>query len=151
MSRFVLDTNILLAYLRPKEDLINRINKELDLEHLRSENFISVVTKAEIMALARRNGWGEKKESILSELLSTLIQVDITAEPDVLIQAYIEIDIFSLGKHPTKKLEGSAIKMGKNDLWIAATAYALNAKLITTDGGFNHLNGHFLDVQFYKV
>lgn len=81
MSRFVLDTNILLAYLRRKEDLINRINTDLDLEHPHSENFISVVTKAEIMALALRNGWDDKKQSILLEHLSKLIHVDITSEP----------------------------------------------------------------------
>src|SRR5690554_1157225 len=56
MARFVLDTNILLGYLRQNEDLIGRINKDLDLDHPQSENFISVVSKAEIMALAIRNG-----------------------------------------------------------------------------------------------
>lgn len=95
MGRFVLDTNILLAYLRQNEDLIGRINKELGLDHPHSENFISVVSKAEIMALAIRNGWGDKKQSKLLEYLNKLIIVDITAEPEMLIEAYTEIDVFS--------------------------------------------------------
>jgi predicted nucleic acid-binding protein len=37
--------------------------------------------------------------------------------------------------------------MGKNDLWIAATAYILDATLLTADGDFDHLNGSFLDVK----
>ncbi len=36
--------------------------------------------------------------------------------------------------------------MGKNDLWIAATAYVTGASLMTTDGDFDHLNGVYLDL-----
>jgi predicted nucleic acid-binding protein len=35
---------------------------------------------------------------------------------------------------------------GKNDIWIAATAHAGKATLITTDGDFDHLNGRFITV-----
>jgi len=38
--------------------------------------------------------------------------------------------------------------MGKNDLWIAATSSILNATLLTTDTGFDHLNSVFLTI-FY--
>lgn len=47
------------------------------------------------MALAIRNGWGDKKQSKLLEYLNKLIIVDITAEPEMLIEAYTEIDVFS--------------------------------------------------------
>ena len=39
--------------------------------------------------------------------------------------------------------------MGKNDLWIAATAYAMNAQLLTTDGDFDHLDNSFFIVKKY--
>ncbi|MET3125260.1 putative nucleic acid-binding protein [Arcicella rosea] len=39
--------------------------------------------------------------------------------------------------------------MGKNDLWIAATASLLNLTLVTTDSDFDHLNNYFL--QLYKL
>ncbi len=35
--------------------------------------------------------------------------------------------------------------MGKNDLWIAATANATGALLLTTDKDFDHLDGAFLN------
>jgi predicted nucleic acid-binding protein len=41
----------------------------------------------------------------------------------------------------------SARNMGKNDLWIAATASTLNIPLLTTDNDFDHLNGVFLEVK----
>ncbi|MDN5203316.1 hypothetical protein QQ008_18155 [Fulvivirgaceae bacterium BMA10] len=43
----------------------------------------------------------------------------------------------------------SAKNMGKNDLWIAATAFVAKAELITMDGDFDHLNGEFLTVHKY--
>lgn len=46
----------------------------------------------------------------------------------------------------------SARNMGKNDAWIAATAYAAQATLVTTDKDFDHLADTFfkldrLDIQ----
>jgi len=35
--------------------------------------------------------------------------------------------------------------MGKNDLWIAATAHVTGATLLTADADFDHLNGAFLN------
>lgn len=40
--------------------------------------------------------------------------------------------------------------MGKNDLWIAATASILGAKLLTTDNDFEHLNGKYLEIEIVQ-
>lgn len=40
--------------------------------------------------------------------------------------------------------------MGKNDLWIAATASVTNATLITTDKDFYHLNNTYLKLTIIK-
>ena len=42
----------------------------------------------------------------------------------------------------------SSRNMGKNDLWIAAAASVLNAKLLTTDKDFDHLNEEFLEIIY---
>jgi predicted nucleic acid-binding protein len=39
--------------------------------------------------------------------------------------------------------------MGKNDLWIAATAKVANATLITVDSDFSHLAKSFIQVKKY--
>jgi tRNA(fMet)-specific endonuclease VapC len=39
--------------------------------------------------------------------------------------------------------------MGKNDLWIAATAYALDIPLMTADSDFDHL--HLTMLRAVKV
>ncbi|MEZ4685980.1 MAG: PIN domain-containing protein [Bacteroidia bacterium] len=63
-----------------------------------------------------------------------------------IIDSYIEIEQFNRNIHPGKKRPGSHIKMGKNDVWIAATAMATKSKLITSDKDFEHLDGEFFDV-----
>ena len=52
---------------------------------------------------------------------------------------YAEIDAFSQGVLAEKKLNTSARNMGKNDIWIAATAYYFDIELQTTDNDFDHL------------
>ncbi len=44
-----------------------------------------------------------------------------------------------------------ARSMGKNDLWIAATAHASGAVLVTTDRDFDHLHGIWLNREFVDV
>jgi tRNA(fMet)-specific endonuclease VapC len=55
-----------------------------------------------------------------------------------LIDAYVDIDVFSQGKH-TIPLGGSPRNMGKNDIWIASVAKVLSATLVSTDKDFEHL------------
>ncbi len=67
----------------------------------------------------------------------------------MLISAYTRIDAYS--KRKIKDNNGNLLKdshktMGKNDIWIAATAYALNIPLITTDSDFDHLNDTLIEV-----
>jgi tRNA(fMet)-specific endonuclease VapC len=68
---------------------------------------------------------------------------------DILIPSYIGIDAYSQRNHPDYKNYPfeTPRNMGKNDLWIAATASILNLKLITTDQDFNHLDATFLSLQ----
>jgi tRNA(fMet)-specific endonuclease VapC len=41
--------------------------------------------------------------------------------------------------------------MGKNDLWIAASAHVLGATLITTDNDFTHLDSIFIKLLKLEV
>jgi len=64
------------------------------------------------------------------ELLRKLPTVDISH--DQIIQRYSEIDAFSVGRDKARPLRSgqTARVMGKNDLWIAATASVLKAALL---------------------
>jgi tRNA(fMet)-specific endonuclease VapC len=71
--------------------------------------------------------------------------VDITS-------TYADIDAFSKGQHQKMPLPSdvNARKMGKNDLWIAATSVVLNATLLTSDNDFLHLSPHFIKLETIK-
>ena len=147
--RYLLDTNILLHYLR-ESDLSLLIDQRYNpLDSNIHEAILCVVSVGEIRAISKINQWGKKKLDKIELLCEELLITDINAED--LIERYAEIDAFSQGKLKDRPLSISARNMGKNDLWIAATASILNATLLTTDLDFNHLHNVFLNLECIKV
>ena len=106
----------------------------------------SVVCQGEILALAEKRGWGEEKRIELASLLAKVPTVDINKQ--AILNAYALIDAWTHGKSVTAPHDASppkpAVSMGKNDLWIAATAHASKATLLSTDKNFDHLDGVWL-------
>ena len=147
--RYILDTNILLHYLR-ESDLSLLIDQQYNpLDSNIHEAILCVVSVGEIRAISKINQWGKKKLEKIELLCEELLITDINTED--LIERYAEIDAFSQGKLKDRPLSISARNMGKNDLWIAATASILNATLLTTDLDFNHLHNVFLNLECIKV
>jgi len=128
---YLLDTGVLLVLVRGQA-IGKHIERTYGLSRLPQRPLASVVSKAEIRSLAQRNGWGDAKRAVLENLLANVVIVDINT--DDVINAYVEIDSFS------HQLAGGARTMGKNDLWIAATARVTKARLLTTDTDFDHLD-----------
>lgn len=146
--RYLLDTNILLIYLRDTNKSAE-IDRQFDPLGIANVPVISVVTIGEIRSLAIRNRWGSRRIQKLNEFLSQLVVADIYVEE--IIQLYAEIDAFSQGLLPGRPLGSSARNMSKNDLWIAATAAAANLRLLTADKDFSHLKGVFIDLEEINI
>lgn len=107
-------------------------------------SIVSIVTVGEVLSTGKQNKWGDKKLEAIQGLLDSLVIVEIRYSD--LIESYAEIDTFSQGKLDNKKVSFLARNMGKNDLWIAATAHVTGSKLITADSDFDHLNGIYFEV-----
>lgn len=141
--RYTLDTNVLLFYVR--DDSTRRFIEEnyapFDNDN---QSVISIVSVGEIMVLASANNWGDRKLKLVQRLIDKLVIVELNYQE--VIDNYIEIEQYNRNIHPSKKRKGSHIKMGKNDVWIAATTMATKSKLITADKDFEHLDGDFFDV-----
>jgi len=137
------DTNIVIHYLRESE-VMHGVEQQFNPFDTANEIWICVVSIGEIKSIAIQSKWGTKRLQQLASLLDMLNPIDIWSED--ILDRYAEIDAFSQGKHPAHRLGQSARNMGKNDLWIAATASILGAQLLTTDGDFDHLDGVFLKV-----
>lgn len=143
---YLLDTNLLLLKLRQNKqwqnvyDTYNLVN---------ANNLLSIISVAELYSLALRNNWGISRVAQIEDLRKEFGEIDIYYEE--VIQRYAEIDAFSQGKLSYKPLDESSRNMGKNDLWIAAIASVFDLTLLTTDSDFNHLDKHFLNLEFIKI
>lgn len=130
--QYLLDTNILLAHIR-LGTLGQYLKAVYNLYALQPAPIISIVTEGEIRALALRHNWGVVKIADLQRLLNSVIIVPLPYRN--IIDAYARID-----HHCVQ----NGLSVGKNDLWIAATAHVTGATILTTDRDFDPLHGLFL-------
>jgi predicted nucleic acid-binding protein len=142
--KYVLDTNIIVNAGRSLE-FQAYLHQEFDLFSPSYIRIISIVSAAELLVIAPKGNLGERRIARQGRMLQMTVEVPLTQRTKLL---YAELDLFGRGKHPTKPLVGTHRIMGKNDLWIAATAIEHGAELITTDKDFSHLDGHFLKVHY---
>jgi tRNA(fMet)-specific endonuclease VapC len=104
--------------------------------------WVSAVTVGELLAFAERNEWGARKREALEQLISNMVVIDIR-KPGVL-RMYAALDT---------RMKRSGTPMGQqNDVWIAATAAATGAVLVTADRDFDvlhpdHLQREWVDPQ----
>jgi tRNA(fMet)-specific endonuclease VapC len=145
---YLFDTNIILINIQ-KKPFAFQIREELALSDPANDVYISVVTIGEIQSLALQNNWGASRISLMSQYLDSFITLDINVRE--VIDRYSQIDAYSQNKLLGRPLGMSARNMGKNDLWIAATASVIGAMLVTTDGDFSHLQGPFLALRTYSI
>ncbi|MDQ8184086.1 type II toxin-antitoxin system VapC family toxin [Pelagicoccus sp. SDUM812002] len=148
MRRYLLDTNMLLGFIRGAE-WARETFARLDFAAEDCITFTSSISRGEILALAERNGWGPKKRNKLEAGLRQFSALGIDKES--VSYAYAKITAWSQGKPIEPETFGLAPKpakpMKQNDAWIAAIAYASNAILVTTDGDFDHLDGRIIEVE----
>ena len=143
-NTFILDTNIVVHLIR-NESFKNRFEQRYDL--LTTTKLISVVTEGELLSLTLQFNWGSGKQKRLFKLINDFLIYPIRTQ--TILDAYAQIDAYSQGKLSEKRFpfRMSARNMGKNDLWIAATAHVTNAALITTDKDFDHLDKQFINLE----
>ena len=121
-TQVLLDTNILIHLARGGV-AARWLESEYALGARRATPLISTVTLGEMMAFAMKAGWGAARQARLKEIAEHLVVVDISREP--VLRAYAEFDA---------ELTRAGTRMGQqNDLWIAATAAATGAVVLTTD------------------
>ncbi len=128
-----IDTNILLAYVRGKQ-LYAKIEAQYQLTTSKTAPIISVVSAGELRSLALQFAWGEARRQEMERQLSYFTVVPLPFSR--VISVYAEIDDYS---------RRSGVTIGKNDLWIAATASVTGTRLLTTDKDFDHLHGIYLE------
>ncbi len=128
----MLDTTVLVELVRNRE-VGQRVNRDFALTTRGERPLISIVTVGEAMSLGAVWGWGQAKIAKLREMLNELIIVDLR-------QGSITERYSAITAHC--KRQGHALS--DNDRWIAATAAAANATLLTTDKDFDPLHPSYV-------
>lgn len=104
---------------------------------------LSFINIGEIESLAYQLNWGTLRRQRLQAVLNQTKLLNIYEE---VINAYAQIDAFSQNKLPNRPLGTSARNMGKNDIWLAATAHVGQFRFVTTDNDFDHLDKIFINL-----
>ena len=141
MNRYLLDTNILLGLTR-MAPWAKEVVERYRLSDPDTLVFTTIVCRGEILALAEKFGWGDRRRETLTRVLNDFPTVGI--EKDSVVTTYAKLSAWSEGKtvmdpefpEPPKP----AKKIGQNDIWIAAVARVSQAILITTDKDFDALS-----------
>ncbi|MEM8523388.1 MAG: PIN domain-containing protein [Bacteroidota bacterium] len=148
--KYVLDSNIFIHYAR-NSVVWKYVEQNYFPTVLKGRIYLSFAARAETISFSRSHHWGKYK----MERLRTILQKGKTIESGFknLTEAYVNIDLYSQNKHKSLRLPKNftARNMGKNDLWIAATAHVLDLPLISTDRDFEHLNNRFLNFIYIDV
>lgn len=145
MRKFVLDTNILLHYVRQSE-LAQEVERQLNLLAKDAIPMIASVSIGEMLGFVQRQQWGQAKINRLKKLVDKLIVIDIAAADDQLMHAYATLWNYSKNALPGDKL-GKSIGIGQNDVWIASLARTAKAELVTTDSDFEHFTEKWITVH----
>ncbi|MFO1064942.1 MAG: PIN domain-containing protein [Pirellulales bacterium] len=131
-----LDTNVLVHWIRQDATGI-QLRDTYQLHQRLDRPIYSTIVEGELRSLAKVWKWGAAKLETLDALLSELVRVD-AGLPDI-VRAYSEIYVAdNLGGHNT----------GQNDMWIAATAKAAGAVLLTCDKDCLWMSPAVLTVEF---
>ena len=130
---FLLDTNILVHFVR-SDPLWHKIRFKYSLMTIDPIPTFSVVSDGELRSLAFQFSWKAAKISQMKFALGYFQRV--TIDMTRILEVYATIDAYT---------QSIGYTMGKNDLWIAATANATGATLLTTDRDFDILTPTFLD------
>lgn len=145
---YLLDSNIIIIYSRDNE-LARKIEADYKIFSGDHRLGISTVSLGEINASIKKLQLGARRKKKIEQILEKINEFAINIEE--VIGRYGDIDAFSQGQLAGSKGKFSARNMGKNDIWIAATASVFNLKLVTTDKDFEHLDGVYIDLEYISM
>jgi len=118
----LLDTNVLVEVFRNRQK--GRWLKDHYLGALRRRPLLSIISVGEVLSIAVRNKYGPEKILDLNRRLSELVIVNVNRP---VAESYSRVQTSCQEMHRP---------IGENDTWIAATALATEATLLTSDKDF---------------
>jgi len=145
---YLLDTNIVVIYSRDNA-VAKKIEAEYQIFNKDNRLAISTISLGEINAITKKLQLGERRKNKINEIVENLNEFRIDVRE--VIERYGDIDAYSQGKLSANQGKFTARNMGKNDIWIAATASVFGLTLVTADKDFDHLDSSFLSLKHISL
>ena len=137
-SLLVVDTNVIVHYHRHNATGV-LIEERFSFSTRPERPILSTIVEGEMRGLARKWNWGNGKLEALESLFTKFVRLDPGA-PEI-VKAYAELYCMA---------HDNCDPCGENDLWIAATALAVGAALLTCDKDFLWLDPEPLVVHYIE-
>jgi tRNA(fMet)-specific endonuclease VapC len=134
-----LDTNVLVHWVR-QDSMGKHLMNAYSLEQRAERPLVSTIVEGEVRGLAMCWKWGPAKVTRLDEILAELVRVE-AGHPDI-VHAYA-------GLYFEDQSRGT--NTGENDLWIAATAKATAAVLLTSDKDFGWMSPGLVRIELVAI
>jgi len=115
-------------------DLGKRIDREFGLTSRPDRPLVSIVTVGEALTLGAIWAWGPAKLQALRTMLNEVVVIDLR-QGDI-VDRYAAV---------SAHCRANGLALSDNDRWIAATAKAADAVLLTTDRDFDPLHPAYVD------
>lgn len=122
---YLLDTGLLVHAIRETQ-AFRAIDSQLKLIAGGFRPLVSIISQGEILGLARKNNWGDKKTSHLGAVLESVVILPLDRAS--ITRTYAELE---------KQNSAGGLNLGQNDLWIAATSLEFGLTLLTFDADFD--------------
>jgi tRNA(fMet)-specific endonuclease VapC len=126
--RYLLDTSVLSGLMRKRPEIRGRL-----LSLGPSHDIVTCpIVRGEILFGIERLPQGRRREQLAERATAALAEVPCESVPEIAGDAYGQI------KAARQRL---GLALDENDLWMAATAKALGAILVSTDRDFAQIDG----------
>jgi predicted nucleic acid-binding protein len=135
----VLDTNVLVHLLR-NNSTGQSLEAKFNLSARAERPLLCSVVEGELRGLADWWGWGPARIAKLEQILSQLVRVSAGELEVVKCYGRLYAQQTKLGK-----------KVGENDLWIAATATAIDGVVLTCDSDFLKFDPTLVKCVYFPV
>ncbi len=125
---YLLDTNVISGLMRKRPEIRRRLSS-LGPSH---DIVTCPIVRGEILFGIEKLPEGRRRQELAGLATSVLADIPCESVPEAAGDAYSQIKA-------TRKRQG--LTLDENDLWVAATAKALGAVLVSNDGDFARIDG----------
>jgi tRNA(fMet)-specific endonuclease VapC len=125
---YLLDTNVISGLMRRRPEIRTRLSSLGPLHEI----VTCPIVRGEILFGIERLPDGRRRQDLAERAMSALAEVPCESVPEIAGDAYGQIKA-------ARQRHG--LTLDENDLWVAATAKALGAVLVSTDRDFAQIDG----------